>query len=145
MDNIYCPYCGAPMSFEIINLERAAFHYTCKTCNSESPLTVGQPQETTIALARKRMPPEPRLYTLEELQDPDFIPTVIWVEEKGREPCAGVWTGEYYEMQTGEVMESPHDELIQAPAGSYNTRFRFWDSYPDKRYRDENEWDECPN
>lgn len=138
MTLIHCRYCGAPMRFAISDISRAEYFYTCPTCKARSPMTEGQPQEVTIALATKRMPPEPRLYTAEDFADESLVPTVIWVEEPGQEPLAGVWQIDHYELQDGRAMET--EELFD-PA-RYNRELRVWDEYPDRAARLDAEWEQ---
>jgi len=138
MNKIYCPYCGAPMDFRILSIASHTFAFVCPTCKARSPETVGQDQETTIKLAQKRMPNTPRLFQIEDFSG-DLIPTVIWVELRNAEPVAGVWQQSYYVMEDGSVLDDPKSEIINNPL-KYNREFRFWDSYPDKRIRDEEPW-----
>lgn len=138
MSTIYCPYCGAPMNFKIIEIYTNTYTYVCPTCKARSPETVGQEQETTIKLAQKRMPNTPRRFQIEDFSG-DLIPTVIWVELRNAEPVAGVWQQSYYVMEDGSVLDDPKSEIINNP-GKYNREFRFWDSYPDKASRDEEPW-----
>ena len=138
MSTIYCPYCGAQMNFKIIEIYTNTYTYICPTCKARSPETVGQDQETTIMLAQKRMPNTPRLFQIEDFSG-DLIPTVIWVELRNAEPVAGVWQQSYYVMEDGSVLDDPKSEIINNP-GKYNREFRFWDSYPDKRIREEEPW-----
>jgi hypothetical protein len=138
MNTIYCPYCGAPMEFRILGIASHTFTFVCPTCKARSPETIGQDQETTIMLAQKRMPNTPRLFQIEDFSG-DLIPTVIWVELRNAEPVAGVWQQSYYVMEDGSVLDDPKSEIINNP-GKYNREFRFWDSYPDKRIRDEEPW-----
>ena len=139
MSDVYCPYCGAPMDFRILDIASNTFVYACPTCKARSPETVGLDQEVTIKLAQKRMPTYPHLYTLEDFAAGDLIPTVIWVEIRGEEPVAGVWQVDHYEMEDGSVLEDPDAEIINNP-GQYNKKWRFWDSYPDKHYRNDEPW-----
>ena len=133
MNDVYCPYCGAPMDFRILDIASDAFTYTCPTCKARSPETVGLEQELTIKLAQKH------LFTLDEFASGDLIPTVIWVELKNNKPVAGVWQYDHYEIEDGSVMDDPNSEIINNP-GAYNKTFRFWDSYPDKSYRNDEPW-----
>ena len=139
MSTIYCPYCGAPMNFKIIEIYTNTYTYVCPTCKARSPETVGQDQELTIKLAQKRMPTYPHLFTLDDFSTGDLIPTVIWVEVRNAEPTAGVWQEDHYEMEDGSVMADPKSEIIDNP-GRYNRDFRFWDAYPDKASRNDEPW-----
>lgn len=141
MNDIYCPYCGAPMDFKIIEIASNTFAYTCPTCKARSPETVGLAQEVTIRLARKRMPTCARLITAEELNEGTYLPTVIWVEKRGREPVAGVWQLDHYEMEDCSTIDDLASELGDLP-GTYNIAWRVWDGRPDKADRLEADWDD---
>lgn len=138
---VLCPWCGGKMDFKIIHLGEQAYCYDCPTCIAHSPITIGKPQEETIRRAQAFTLFDPHLFEEDQFQSGDLIPTVIWAELKGDEPVAGVWTGEFYEMETGGVMDSPAEEIREKP-GQYNVSFRFWDKCPDKRQREEHKWKE---
>lgn len=139
MNDVYCPYCGAPMDFRILDIASNTFVYACPTCKARSPETVGLEQEITIRLAQKRIMTSARMITEEELNDGTYLPTVIWVERRGKEPVAGVWQFDHYEMQDYGVMEDIESELENLP-GMYNKAWRIWDGYPDKAIRNEEPW-----
>ena len=139
MNDVYCPYCGAPMDFRILDLATNTFTYICPTCKARSPETVGQAQEVTIKLAQKRMPTYPHLITQDELEDGMFLPTVIWFEKPNEEPVAGVWQLDHYEMQDCSTIDDLASE-IKDLTGTYNKAWRIWDGYPDKASRNDEPW-----
>lgn len=139
MNDVYCPYCGAPMDFRILDITSNTFVYACPTCKARSPETVGLEQEVTIRLAQKRMQTDARLITEEELNEGTYLPTVIWVEKRGEEPVAGVWQLDHYEMQDCSTIDDLESELKDLP-GTYNVAWRIWEGYPDKASRNDEPW-----
>lgn len=85
----------------------------------------------------------PTLLTLRDIEQ-DYLPSVIWVEK--REDAltfAGVWVGDRYEIDNGDVMDDITREVEER--GGYNTEWRVWvHAEPTRKQMDETPWEEAP-
>ena len=77
-----------------------------------------------------RVLPPNRVYQEDEFTDDALIPTVIYIEHNDNSPIiAGVWQIDHYELESGNTLMSPWDEIKKWP-GSYNDWWRIWESNP---------------
>ena len=84
----------------------------------------------------------PTLLTLRDIEQ-DYLPSVIWVEKRDDAlPFAGVWVGDRYEIDNGDVMDDITREVEER--GGYNKEWRVWvHAEPTRKQMDETPWEEA--
>ena len=120
-----CPGCGADM--ELMHLCTAAFCYVCTKCGWDSP--AGIDSESAFRMAMRRVEPENRVLTLEEVEaycEGGADATPLWYEGKDHSDANRWMIIDLPEFAFGSMATVKHLANTQFFRATYGEKWRCW-------------------
>lgn len=142
-----CPYCGDKMILHILthrcHATLTSAWYQCVTCDSESPhiefpfsCATSKTEETTLAVALRRIKPKNRLLTLEEATGSD---EPVWLEAMSRVFIADVCVAP--DARMAQIQTIGEASCAYLPLCDYGVLWRCWLRKPTKEEMEGTPWE----
>ena len=143
-----CPYCGDKMILHILphryHATLTSAWYQCVTCDSASPrielpisCAISKIEETTLAVALRRVEPKNRVLTLKEVVRSE----VMWYEQRTMQGARVVILG-YAQNEPGftQLIDYLGDKFYRRD-DAYNDFWRCWLRKPTPKEMEETPWE----